>query len=61
MKAILIVVVMMSNTMDVPPSVTSIEFNDQQACRRAAAWLDETLAKMHPNSMVITQCLDKGG
>jgi hypothetical protein len=61
MKAVLILVVMMTNNADAPPSVTAIEFNDRQACLKAAGTLDEVLAKMHPNVMVTTRCLDKGG
>ena len=61
MKAVLIVVVMMTNKADVPPSVTAIEFNDQGACERAAAQLDQILAKLNPNVTVTTRCIDKGG
>jgi hypothetical protein len=61
MKAVLILVVMMTNNADTPPSVTSIEFNDRQACLKAAGTVDEVLAKMNPNVMVTTRCLDKGG
>ena len=60
MKAVLILIVMMTNNADVPPSLTAIEFNGQRACHRAAAELDQTLAKMHPNVMVTTRCMDKG-
>jgi hypothetical protein len=60
-KAVLFLIVIMTNNSDVPPSVTAIEFNDRQARLNAAATLDDTLAKMHPNVMVTTRCVDKGG
>jgi hypothetical protein len=59
-KAVLIVIMMMTNNADLPPSIAAIEFNDHGACERAAAQLDQILAKMHPNVMVTTRCVDKG-
>jgi hypothetical protein len=59
-KAVLIVIVMMTNNADIPPFVTAIEFNDHQACIRGASSLEETMTKLHPNVMVTTRCLDKG-
>jgi|tagenome__1003787_1003787.scaffolds.fasta_scaffold19374732_1 hypothetical protein len=60
MKFILIVILILSDSLAQPPTITAVEFNGEDSCRRAAQDLEATVAKMQANALVTTRCYPKG-
>ena len=44
-----------------PPAITTVEFNSEAACLKAAADIETTVTKMQANSLVTARCYEKGG
>ncbi len=61
MKFILVVILILSDSLAQPPSITSVEFNEEASCRQAAQDLEATIAKMQTNVLATTRCYPKGG
>ena len=61
MKFILVVIVILSDSLAHPPTLTAIEFNSLADCKRAADDLEATLARMQANILTTTRCYEKGG
>ena len=61
MKFILVVILMLSDSLAQPPSVTAVEFNGEEACREAAQDLEATISKMQTNVLATIRCYPKGG
>jgi hypothetical protein len=60
MKFILVVIVMLSDSLTEPPSVTAVEFNGEPSCRKAAEDIEATLARMQANVLATARCYPKG-
>ena len=60
MKFILVVIVILSDSLTQPPTLSSVEFNGEAACRKAADDLEATLAKMQSNVLTAVRCYPKG-
>jgi hypothetical protein len=60
-KSILVMVVVLMDAVAIPPAITTVEFNSQAACLKAAEDIDATVTKMQSNTLVTTRCYDKGG
>jgi hypothetical protein len=54
-------VVVLMDAVAIPPAITTVEFNSQAACLKAAEDIDATVTKMQSNTLVTTRCYDKGG
>jgi hypothetical protein len=60
LKFILVVIVMLSDSVAAPPGVTAIEFNSQEACRKAGEDIEATLSRMQANALATVRCYEKG-
>jgi hypothetical protein len=60
MKFILVIIVIMSDSLANPPTITTIEFNGIEACTKAAADIEATIARMQSNTLSTTRCYEKG-
>jgi hypothetical protein len=60
-KFVLVVVVILTDAVTSPPTVTAVDFNSEAACLEAARGIESTVTKMQANTLVTAQCFDKGG
>jgi len=60
-KSILVMVVVLMDALASTPAVTTIEFNSQSACLKAAEDIEATVTRMQANTLVTTRCYEKGG
>jgi hypothetical protein len=60
-KSILVMVIVLMDALASPPAITTVEFNSETACRKAAADIEATVTKMPANALVTAHCYEKGG
>ena len=61
MKSILVIVIVLMDALASPPAITTVEFNSETACLRAAADIEVAVIKMQANVLGTARCYEKGG
>jgi hypothetical protein len=60
MKFILVIIVILSDSVAQPPTITAVEFNGETSCRLAAEDLEATIGRLQSNVLATARCYPKG-